>query len=61
MWCNKGEVVLSPFSGVASEGYVALKTGRKYIGIELKESYFDLSKKNLESAVLSKTQVELFG
>jgi DNA modification methylase len=60
MWCNKGEVVLSPFSGVASEGYVALKTGRKYIGIELKESYFDLSKKNLESAVLSKTQVELF-
>ena len=61
MWCNKGEVVLSPFSGVASEGYVALKTGRKYIGIELKESYFDLSKKNLESAVLSKSQVELFG
>lgn len=60
MWCNKGEVVLSPFSGVASEGVVALRTGRKYIGIELKESYFNLSVKNLESAVLEKTQVSLF-
>lgn len=60
MWCNKGEVVLSPFSGVASEGVVALRTGRKYIGIELKESYFNLSVKNLDSAVLEKNQVSLF-
>jgi DNA modification methylase len=59
MWCNKGETVLSPFSGVASEGYVALKTGRKYIGIELKESYFDLAKKNLASCVESKKQLTL--
>ena len=60
MWCNKGEVVLSPFSGVASEGVVALRTNRKYVGIELKESYFNLSIKNLESAVLEKTQHSLF-
>lgn len=60
MWCNKGETVLSPFSGVASEGYVALKTGRKYIGIELKESYFDLSVKNLQTAILQKNQTTLF-
>lgn len=60
MWCNKGEIVLSPFSGVASEGVVALNTGRKYIGIELKESYFDLAKKNLIHAVEAKKQVELF-
>jgi DNA modification methylase len=59
MWCNVGETVLSPFSGVASEGYVALKTGRKYIGIELKESYFDLAKKNLASCVESKKQLSL--
>jgi len=60
MWCNVGETVLSPFSGVASEGYVALKTGRKYIGIELKESYFDLAKKNLQSAIETKKQKALF-
>jgi DNA modification methylase len=60
MWVNKGETILSPFSGVASEGVVALKTDRKYIGIELKESYFDLSIKNLRSAVKLKDQVTLF-
>ena len=60
MWCNKGETVLSPFSGVASEGCVAVKTGRKYIGIELKESYFDLAKKNLQSVIQEKKQAELF-
>lgn len=59
MWCNKGEVVLSPFSGVASEGYVALKTDRQYIGIELKESYFNLSKSNLWAAVEQKKQLTL--
>jgi len=60
MWCNEGETVLSPFSGVASEGYVALKTNRKYIGIELKESYYDLGKANLKSVVLEKNQISLF-
>jgi len=60
MWCNKGETVLSPFSGVASEGVVALNTGRKYIGIELKESYYELSKKNLLNAIQSKNQTSLF-
>ena len=60
MWCNKGETVLSPFSGIASEGVVALKTDRKYIGIELKESYYELSKKNLLSVVELKNQKTLF-
>jgi DNA modification methylase len=59
MWCNKGETVLSPFSGVASEGYVALKTNRKYIGIELKESYYELAIKNLQSCIESKKQLTL--
>ena len=59
MWCNKGETVLSPFSGIASEGYVALKTGRKYVGIELKESYFDISVKNLNNAILETQQLTL--
>ena len=60
MWTNKGDTVLSPFNGVGSEGYVALKMDRKYIGIELKESYFDLAHENLENAILSKNQLTLF-
>jgi DNA modification methylase len=60
MWVNKGETVFSPFSGIGTEGYVALKTGRKYIGIELKESYFENSILNLTNASLLKTQTKLF-
>lgn len=40
LWSNTGDVVLSPFMGIGSEGVTALKLGRKFIGIELKESYF---------------------
>lgn len=40
MWSNPGDVVLSPFMGIGSEGYGALKLGRKFVGIELKESYW---------------------
>lgn len=60
MWCNKGETVLSPFSGIASEGVVAIASGRKYIGVELKESYFDLSIKNLNNAELLANVPTLF-
>ena len=50
LWSKKGDVVFSPFTGIGSEGYVALQTGRKFIGAELKESYFDLAKRNLDEA-----------
>lgn len=40
MWSNKGDTVLSPFMGIGSEGVSALKLGRKFIGTELKESYW---------------------
>jgi len=40
LWSNPGDVVLSPFMGIGSEGYVAMKTRRKFIGFELKESYW---------------------
>ncbi|MEJ8571266.1 DNA-methyltransferase [Microbaculum marinum] len=40
LWSNPGDVVLSPFMGIGSEGYVALRLGRKFIGVELKESYW---------------------
>ena len=40
MWSNAGDTVLSPFMGIGSEGYCALKAGRKFIGVELKDSYW---------------------
>jgi DNA modification methylase len=40
MWSNPGDVVLSPFTGIGSEGVTSLKRGRKFVGVELKESYF---------------------
>ncbi len=53
LWSNPGELVLSPFMGIGSEGHVALDMGRKFIGVELKKSYFDQACRNL---VLAETQ-----
>lgn len=50
LWSNPGDVVLSPFAGIGSEGYEALRLGRRFIGIELKKSYFDQAVKNLTNA-----------
>ena len=47
LWSNEGDLVLSPFMGIASEGYISLKLGRKFVGIELKESYYNQAVKNL--------------
>ena len=60
LWSNPGDIVLSPFGGIGSEGYVAVKDGRKYIGIELKKSYFDLACKNLAAAVEESNELTLF-
>lgn len=49
LWTNPGDVVLSPFMGIGSEGYVALEMGRKFVGTELKESYFQQAARNLDS------------
>jgi DNA modification methylase len=50
LYSNPGETVLSPFMGIGSEGYVAVKFGRKFKGCELKEPYFDVAVKNLRIA-----------
>ena len=50
MWINPGDVVLSPFMGIGSEGVGALKLKRKFIGIELKPSYFKHACRYLEAA-----------
>ncbi len=61
LWSNRGDTVLSPFAGIGSEGYQALKLERRFIGIELKESYFRQAALNLRIAeVQAVEQHELF-
>lgn len=50
LWSNPGDVVLSPFMGIGSEGVMALKARRKFVGIELKDSYFRQACRHLDSA-----------
>lgn len=53
MWSNPGDVVLSPFMGIGSEGVCALKLKRKFIGVELKDSYFNHAARHLRHASAS--------
>ena len=50
LWSNPGDIVLSPFLGVGSEGFVALKQRRKFVGVELKEAYWKQACKHLAAA-----------
>jgi len=50
LWSTKGDVVFSPFAGVGSEGFVSIQMGRKFVGIELKKSYYTSAIKNLIAA-----------
>ena len=59
LYTNKGDTVFTPFMGIGSEIYQSIKMGRKGIGFELKESYFDLAKKNVENAVLENNQLQI--
>ena len=60
LYSNIRDVVFTPFMGIGSEVYQAVKMDRKGIGFELKESYFDLAKKNLANLLLEKNQISLF-
>lgn len=60
LWSIPGDVVFSPFTGIGSEGYVARTMSRKFIGSELKRSYFEIAKKNLEQAASIKYQFPHF-
>lgn len=59
MWSLPDDVVWTPFMGIGSEVYMALKLGRKAIGVELKTSYYNLAERNIEQAI--KAQYDLFG
>lgn len=60
LYTNPGEVVFSPFGGIGSEGVGALTYGRKFVGVELKDSYFNTAVENLRNAD-DPPQLSLFG
>lgn len=60
LWTNPGDVVLSPFMGIGSEGYVALQMHRRFIGSELKGSYFEQAVANLNAAIEERDRPGLF-
>jgi hypothetical protein len=60
LYSNKGDTVLTPFMGIGSEAYQAIKMGRKAVGFELKESYFNTAQKNIKHCVESLNQISLF-
>jgi DNA modification methylase len=63
LWSNPGETVFSPFAGIGSEGYVSLKLGRNFTGIELKPEYAECANNNCQGALdemeAAKCQTEL--
>jgi protein-tyrosine phosphatase len=59
LYSNKGDTVFTPFMGIGSEVYQAVKMERKGIGFELKESYYDLAKSNLNACIEAKRQLAI--
>ncbi len=60
LWSNPGELILSPFAGIGSEGFEAVRLGRRFLGIELKPSYVAVAAKNLAVAETMQLQGDLF-
>jgi DNA modification methylase len=58
LWTNPNDIVLSPFMGIGSEGYVALEMSRRFVGVELKASYFKQAAANL--ALVQAKSADLF-
>ena len=58
LWSNPSDLVFSPFTGIGSEGYVSIQEGRRFVGAELKESYFRQAVANLK--VATQTSYDLF-
>lgn len=60
LWTNKGDIILDPFNGIGSVGFGSLIMDRKYLGIELKKSYYDVAIKNLDKASIKNNKLNLF-
>ena len=58
LWTNPGDIVLTPFMGIGSEAYTAVKMGRRAVGVELKDSYYRQAVQNVKDA-LGETQVTM--
>jgi DNA modification methylase len=56
LWTNKGDLVFSPFTGIGSEGYTAVKMGRRFVGTELKPQYWELACENIADSKREGTQ-----
>lgn len=50
LWSNPGDIILSPFAGIGSEGYEAIGLGRRFVGCELNPIYFKTATENLRAA-----------
>ena len=59
-WTNPGDIVMSPFAGIGSAGYIALEMGRRFVGAELKPSYYRQAVKNLQGAKRAERGMPLF-
>lgn len=60
LWSNNGDTFLTPFGGIGSEAYIAIKMGRKPVSIELKKSYYDQMVKNVSTAYENSNSKVLF-
>ncbi len=60
LWSNPGETIFDPFTGIGSSGYIAIKNNRRFVGCELKGSYFTTAQKYLKEAIMAKSQTALF-
>jgi DNA modification methylase len=60
LWSSPGDLIFDPFSGIGSVGYTALKLNRQYLGFELKESYTNVSVRNMARALVDRHQQEMF-
>ena len=60
LWSNAGETVLDPFAGIGSTGYEAVRLDRRFVGVELKPSYWRAAANNVRTAEASTTQQDLF-
>jgi hypothetical protein len=60
LWSNPGDVVFSPFAGIGSEGYVSLEEHRRFVGCELKGSYYNQATRNLARAMSTRSQTQMF-
>jgi len=60
LWSRPGDLVLSPFAGIGSEGFESVKAGREFVGVELKRSYWEQAVRNMQRAEVERGQVGLF-